>query len=154
MLSFVQGRNTQDVDLIVNRADVDCIGWHAKVLDRDFAEASFRGIRVDLLLSTNPLFDEVKRTERARATFGTREVPSVTREGLLLLKLYALPSLYRQNKLARAALYETDILMLHQGAEVDDQRLIDRLRPHLPQYDVSELDGILREQRQRRRFAD
>lgn len=154
LLSFVEGRNTQDVDLIINVSDVDRMPWNARVLDGNFAEATFRGVHVDLLLSSNALFDEVRRTERAPVAFGERTITCATREGLLLLKLYALPSLYRQHKLARAALYETDILMLHQGVDVDDRRLLNRLRPHLAAHDVAELENILREQSQRKRFAE
>jgi hypothetical protein len=39
-------------------------------------------------------------------------VPAATVEGLIVLKLYALPSLYRQFQMDRAALYENDITML------------------------------------------
>lgn len=152
VLSLVEARNTQDVDLLLDPADIARMDWNARVLDRDFGKGSYRGIDVDLLLTTNPLFSEVFRTERTRITFGDLEVPAATREGLLLLKLYALPSLYRQGKLARAALYETDILLLRQGADVDDERLVARLEPHLAKHDIAELAKILCEQRQRVRF--
>lgn len=111
-------------------------------------------MQVDFRLTTNPLFERVRATERAAITFDGRTVPSVTRDGLLLLKLYALPSLYRQGKLDRAALYETDILMLHAGVVVDDGRLLSTLSTYLPKHDVAELGKILEEQRQRRRFAE
>jgi hypothetical protein len=39
-------------------------------------------------------------------------VPAATVEGLMVLKLYALPSLYRQFDMDRAAVYENDITML------------------------------------------
>ncbi len=80
-------------------------------------------------------------------------MPCATREGLLLLKLYALPSLYRQGNLARAALYETDILMLRQDAMVDEEKLLAVLSVHLAPHDIDELRRILLEQRERRRFT-
>jgi len=153
LLSYVEGRNTQDIDLIVSPDDLGKLPWDAKPQDADFARATYRGVRVDLLLRSNVLFDEVARTERTTAPFQGRPVVTATREGLLLLKLYALPSLYRTANLARAALYETDVLMLHQGAAVDDASLLDRLRPHLSGHDISELGRILDEQRARRRFT-
>lgn len=153
LLIYVEGRNTQDVDLIVDPADLERIPWGAVVRDRDFGEASYRGIHIDLLLTTNPLFAHVRQHERAEVSFGDTRIPCVTREGLLLLKLYALPSLYRQGKLARAALYETDVLMLHQDAHVDDERLLAQLERHMARHDVVELRRILEEQRTRRRFA-
>ena len=153
LLSYVEGRNTQDIDLIVSEDALAALPWDAHIEDSDFARAKYRGIRVDLLLRNNALFDEVARTARTAVSFQGRPVVTATREGLLLLKLYALPSLYRTANLARAALYETDVLMLHQGAVVDDAALLERLRPHLSGSDIAELDRILDEQRSRRRFT-
>jgi hypothetical protein len=153
LLSYVTGRNTQDIDLIIDPADVRRMPWSADLRDSDFGSALYRSINVDFLLSSNALFREVRASERATITFEGRSIPSVSREGLLLLKLYALPSLYRQGKLDRAALYETDILMLHQGVSIDDERLLSRLAAHLPRHDLSELRKILDEQRARRRFV-
>jgi hypothetical protein len=152
LLSYVEGRNTQDVDLIVRSEDVGRMAWNATLRDRDFGQAHYRGIRVDLLLRSNPVFDDVATQERTTTTFRGRTIPLATRDGLLLLKLYALPDLYRHKHLARAALYEADIRMLHQGATVDDEALLRRLAPHLGASDVSELRRILEEQGQARRF--
>jgi len=153
LLTYVHGRNTQDIDLIVSESDLTKVSWGATAQDRDFGRASFRGVRVDLLFRTNPLFDLVARRERAQVDFSGRAISVVTRRGLLLLKLYALPSLYRRSELARAALYETDVLMLHQDADVDDEALLATLADHLPAHDVTELRKILDEQRARQRFG-
>jgi hypothetical protein len=151
LLSYVEGRNTQDVDLLISPDAAHALPWNATIADRDFGRATFDGVQVDLLLTTNPLFAEVHRTERTKRRFGSRDVACATRSGLLLLKLYALPSLYRQGNLARAALYETDIAMLHQGEVIDDDALLVRLKPHVATHDLSELRHILDEQRSRRR---
>jgi hypothetical protein len=74
--------------------------------------AKFRSVQVDLLLTKNPLFKLVGEQFATRHRFAELEVPAVTVEGLIVLKLYALPSLYRQMDLDRAAIYETDITML------------------------------------------
>jgi len=153
LLSYIEGRNTQDVDLIVAPKQLKKIDWQAAIQDKDFGKANYHGFQVDLLLTTNPLFAYVQRKERTTITFDDLEVPCATREGLLLLKLYALPSLYRQGNLARAALYEADILMLLQDASVDEAQLIEILSKHLAPHDVDELHQILREQRARRRFT-
>ena len=152
LLSFVRGRNTQDIDIIIAPEDVGRMSWSGVLRDQDFGSATYRSVAVDFLLTSNRLFEFVRASERAAITFDGRAVPSVTREGLLLLKLYALPSLYRQGKLDRAALYETDILMLHQGATVDDERLLATIAGYVPKHDVQELRNILDEQRGRRRF--
>jgi hypothetical protein len=153
LLSYVAGRNTQDIDLIIHPDDVRRLAWSAELRDRDFGSALYRSINVDFLLTSNPLFDEVRQHDRAEIAFDGRAIPSVTRDGLVMLKLYALPSLYRQGRLDRAALYETDILMLHQGASIDDERLLARLSSHVALHDLAELRKILDEQRARRRFV-
>ena len=153
LLSYIQGRNTQDVDLIVAPKQLEKLDWQATVQDKDFGKANYHGLQVDLLLTTNPLFAYVQRKERTAITFDGLDVPCATREGLLLLKLYALPSLYRQGNLARAALYEADILMLLQDAVVDEEKLLLSLGKHLAPHDIDELRRILREQRERRRFT-
>jgi hypothetical protein len=129
------------------------VDWQATIQDKDFGKANYHGFQVDLLLTTNLLFAHVQRKERTTITFDGLEVPCATRAGLLLLKLYALPSLYRQGNLARAALYETGILMLRQGATVDEEQLIEILSKHLAPHDIDELRRILQEQHTRRRFT-
>jgi hypothetical protein len=153
LLYYVPGRNTQDVDLIIAPKQLSKLDWQATVQDNDFGKANYHGFQVDLLLTTNPLFAYVQRKERTTITFDDINVPCATREGLLLLKLYALPSLYRQGNLARAALYETDILMLRQDAMVDEEKLLVILSKHLAPHDIDELRRILLEQRERRRFT-
>jgi hypothetical protein len=153
MLSYVEVRNTQDVDLIIEPNDLHKLDWQAALLERDFGQAHYHGLRVDLLLTTNPLFADVFQHQRTEITFDGHPVACATREGMLLLKLYALPSLYRQGNLVRAALYEADIFGLQQGAIIDDERLLAVLSSHLSANDIDELRKILREQRERRRFT-
>ena len=153
MLSYVEVRNTQDVDLIVNPASLRRLKWEATIQDKDFGKATYHGLGVDLLLTTNPLFAYVSRHLRAEISFDGHTVPCATREGMLLLKLYALPSLYRQGNLIRAALYEADIFALMQGVAVDEEQLLLILGKHLARHDIDELRRILQEQRDRRRFT-
>ncbi len=152
LLSYVDGRNTQDIDLIVRADQLSAIDWAATVQDHDFGRAQYRGVRVDLLLRTNRLFEHVADQERTTTQFHGQSVPVATRKGLLLLKLYALPSLYRNGELARAALYETDVRMLLQGASISDEELLGQLGALLSPSDIAELARILGEQRERRRF--
>lgn len=72
-----------------------------------------------------------------------------TPEGLVLLKLYALPSLYRQGDVSRAAFYETDILTLMHDHRVDPEPLFAELEPHLSATDLKALRQIVAEIRQR-----
>lgn len=153
MLSYVEVRNTQDVDVIINPKQAQKIGWNATLLDTNFGQASFHGLRVDLLLTTNPLFAYVARHERASVTFDGHEIACASREGMLLLKLYALPSLYRQGNLVRAAIYEADIFGLQQGVKIDIEPIFAILAKHLAAHDLEELRRIVQEQRERRRFS-
>jgi hypothetical protein len=82
---------------------------------------------------------------------GKREGPlnDSTPEGLVLLKLYALPSLYRQGDVSRAAFYETDILTLMHHHHVDPEPLFMELEPHLSATDLEALRQIVAEIRER-----
>src|ERR1039457_3358798 len=105
MLTYVNGRNTKDVDLLMSVATLEQIPELALEDKNDFfARAKFRSVQVDLLLTQNPLFKIVAEKFAAKHRFAELEVPAVTVEGLIVLKLYALPSLYRQMDLDRSAI--------------------------------------------------
>ena len=61
MLSYIQGRNTQDIDLIIARSDGVSIGLLINTENKDFAQASYEGVRVDLLLNQNKLFKKIQK---------------------------------------------------------------------------------------------
>src|SRR5436309_1977969 len=89
MLTYVQGRNTKDVDLLMSVQAMAQIP-ELKVVDKEdcFVRAQFRSVRVDLLLTTNPLFRTVEEQFATKHRFAELEVPGVTVEGLIVLKLY------------------------------------------------------------------
>jgi hypothetical protein len=68
---------------------------------------------------------------------------------LLLLKLFALPSLYRQGDFARVGLYENDVATLLEKYDPDLDPLFSTLRPHLLETDRHELHSIVGEIRER-----
>jgi len=122
MLTYVNGRNTKDVDLLMSVATLRQMPELVIEEESDFfARAKFRSVQVDLSLTKNPLFQWVAEKFATQHRFAELEVPAVTVEGLIVLKLYALPSLYRQFDLDRAALYETDVTMLiaHHSPELE-----------------------------------
>ncbi|MGE3074190.1 MAG: hypothetical protein AB7N24_13130 [Dehalococcoidia bacterium] len=151
MLQYVEGRNTRDVDLIVDPKE---LGSVAEIVidnrDKDFARARFEGIQVDLLFSANKLFKAVRERHSRDALFGGRSLKCATPQGMLLLKLFALPSLYRQGDTSRAAIYEADIAGLLAGSEADGERALSDLGPHLLTTDIEELRKILDQIGQRR----
>ena len=151
ILQYVDGRNTEDIDLIMALSSLERLPELQKVSQEkdDFARASFAGLQIDLRLTSNPLFAGVRRRHASRQRFLEREIPCATPEGLVLLKLYALPSLYRQGNVARAALYETDVLTLMSGQGVDPEPLLAELEPHVSASDLKALRQIVAEIRQR-----
>jgi hypothetical protein len=113
MLTYVKGRNTKDVDLLLSlEASHEIPELEIRNRQDFFARAQFRSVQVDLLFTFNPLFKTVAEKFATFHSFAELNVPATTVEGLIVLKLYALPSLYRQFQMDRAALYETDITML------------------------------------------
>jgi hypothetical protein len=156
LLNYVEGRNTEDVDLILSVADMNALD-ELTVLeqDRDLGRARFRDLRVDLLWTQNPLFDYVKRHCATTLDFRGRDIACSTVEGLLLLKFYALPHLYREANFDKVALYETDIAMLLQRYPIDVEAIFTELEKHLHEGDIQSLRTIHREIEDRiRRFTN
>lgn len=144
LLFYVKGRNTRDIDLILAVSDLKNLPeWKITEQDRDFVRANYRGLQIDVLLRENKLFELVRSEYAARGSFQERSIPLATPEGLVLLKLYALPSLYRQGIFDRVALYETDITILMQEYSLDGRKLLGVLKTHLSASDIESLDDIL-----------
>jgi hypothetical protein len=70
-------------------------------------------------------------------------------EGLLLLKLYALPSLYRQGNFARVGLYESDIATLIHDYRPQLEPLFDELAHHLSPTDLAAVRDVVADIQQR-----
>jgi hypothetical protein len=118
VLQYLPGRNTRDIDLIMSHADLDRLPELELISrDNDFARASFEGVQLDLLLTSNPVFELVRERFSTVQPFRGRDIRSATPEGLVLMKLFALPSLYRQGDFGRVTLYEGDVQWLIQETE-------------------------------------
>lgn len=151
MLTYVEGRNTEDIDLIMRRPDLeDLTQIEITEESQNFVRADYQGLQVDLLLAQNPLFEQVQQNYKTEIQWGNRRIPCATPEGLVILKFYALPSLYRQGKFDRAALYETDILQLAYNYNLSLEPAIRIVDPHVIASDRSEIRDIARDIEQRR----
>jgi hypothetical protein len=150
LLSYVEGRNTDDIDLIVAVASLDKLP-EITLTSRDlyFARGQFQGLQIDFLLTSNPLFEQVRRRHTTVQRFEERDITTATVEGLLLLKLYALPSLYREGNFARVGLYENDVATLLYYYQPDQEAILSELAGHLSASDLAEVRGILDEIAQR-----
>jgi len=150
MLTYVNGRNTRDVDLLMSVATLSQIPELVIEDTNDFfARAKFRSVQVALLLTRNPFFKLVGEKFATIHRFAEQEVPAVTVEGLIVLKLYALPSLYRQFDWDRIYLYESDIKLLLARHKPKVEPLFKMLEPHLLPSDMIELRKIISEEQQR-----
>jgi hypothetical protein len=146
MLSYVEGRNTQDIDFILPRsALLELPEVIISEENRDFARGDFSGLQIDFLLTQNKLFERVKRQFVTRRSFGEITLRTVTVEGLVLLKLYALPSLYRQGKFDRASLYESDVTLLLLNYAIELEPLTQILKKYLIASDLAELAQTMTE---------
>jgi hypothetical protein len=150
MLTYVNGRNTKDVDLLMSLEASREIP-ELEIRDRQdfFARTQFRSVQVDLRFTFNPLFKTVVEKFATKHRFAELEVPAVTVEGLIVLKLYALPSLYRQFDWDRIYVYEGDIKLLLARHKPEMEPLFKLLEPHLLPTDMIELRKIVSEEQQR-----
>lgn len=146
LLTYVEGRNTQDIDLIMALPSLEKLP-EIEIESRDmyFARGKFEELQIDVLLTKNPLFDKVARKYSAEKQFLDRGIRCATVEGLLLLKLFALPSLYRQGSFERVGIYENDIATLIHAFSPDLKPLLAELSERLNETDMTEVHTILAE---------
>jgi hypothetical protein len=144
LLQYVAGRNTEDIDLIVPESALERLP-EIHITDRNayFALGTLGDLRIDLWLTANPLFAAVQQQHSTPRKFAGDTIPTATVEGLLLLKLYALPSLYRGGDFARVSLYENDIAALVQAYRPAAGPLLEQLAQHLSRTDLAEVECIL-----------
>ena len=150
LLKYIEGRNTEDIDLIMAVSSLDKLP-EIRIVDQNeyFARGEFNELQIDLLLTRNSLFDKVKRDYAATQQFVEQDIPCATVEGLLLLKMYALPSLYRQGNFARVGIYENDIATLMQLYQPELSPLFSELSKHLSATDLKSVREIVDEIQQR-----
>ena len=144
LLHYVEGRNTEDVDLLMALSSLEKLP-ELKIISQDiyFVRADYNGLQIDILLTQNPLFKRVHSKFSTNQRFLERTIPIVTVEGLLLLKLYALPSLYRQGNFARVGIYENDIATLLHYYQSDMTMLLAELAKYTNEIDLAEIKSIV-----------
>ena len=144
ILHYVEGRNTQDLDLLMAVSSLDKLP-ELKIISQDlyFARANYGELQIDLLLTQNPLFRKVHAEHAKVQKFLDRNIPLATVEGLLLLKLYALPSLYRQGNFARVGIYENDIATLLHYYQPDTAALLSEISNYVNETDFEEIKDVV-----------
>jgi hypothetical protein len=144
LLTYVEGRNTQDIDLIMALPSLAKIP-EIKISRQDmyFARGLFGELQIDVLLTNNPLFESVARKHSTVKNFWDREIHCATVEGLILLKLFALPSLYRQGSFERVGIYENDLASLIYTFNPNIEVLLKELSGYLNDSDMAEARQIV-----------
>jgi hypothetical protein len=144
ILHYIEGRNTQDLDVLMAVSSLEKLP-ELKVASQDmyFVRASYNELQIDILLTQNPLFKKVHSQYSKVENFLDRNIPLATVEGLLLLKLYALPSLYRQGNFARVGIYENDIATLLHDYHPEMSPLLDELSQYVNESDLAEIKGVV-----------
>jgi len=145
LLSYVAGRNTQNIDFILTEEELAAMPEiTARAKNRDVVRGLFKNLHVTLLLTNNPFFAQVRKNYTTERMFGEQTIRCVTVEGLLLLKLYALPSLYRQRQFDKLGLYECDItILLLNYPALKPPMLLKVLVPHLLATELQEIQASL-----------
>ena len=70
LLQYVEGRNTEDIDLIMAVSSLEQMPeLIVETRDEDFARGKFGDLKVDVLLTSNALFDQVRKTFHNDAAF-------------------------------------------------------------------------------------
>jgi hypothetical protein len=143
-LHYVEGRNTQDLDLLMAVSSLEKLP-ELKISSQEiyFVRATYNELQIDVLLTQNPLFEKVHRNYSKVQNFLDRNIPLATVEGLLLLKLYALPSLYRQGNFSRVGLYENDIATLLHYYQPDIPSLLAEISKCMDENDFLKIKNVL-----------
>ena len=156
LLHYVEGRNTQDLDLLMALSSLEKLPeLNISSQDMYFVRANYDELQIDILLTKNPLFKKVHSQYSKEQRFLDRNIPIATVDGLLLLKLYALPSLYRQGNFARVGIYENDIATLFHDYEPDANTLLTELANYVSESDLAEIKSIIADiQKRIKRFKN
>jgi hypothetical protein len=144
ILHYVEGRNTQELDLLMSVSSLEKLP-ELKISSQDvqYVRANYDELQIDIWPTENPLFEKVHREYSTAERLLGRDIPLATVEGLLLLKLYALPSLYRQGNFARVGIYENDIATLLHDYQPDVALLLRELSNFVNENELVEIEGVI-----------
>jgi hypothetical protein len=144
LLTYIEGRNTQDIDVIMALSSLSKLPEiEIESQDMYFARGKFGELQIDILLKKNPLFAVVEKEYTTTKQFMDRTIRCATVEGLILLKLFSLPSLYRLGSFERVGIYENDIATLMYSFNPNMETLIKELSRHLNETDEGEVRRIV-----------
>ena len=146
LLQYVPGRNTEDMDLIITTPSLQLLP-EVQIKEKNdlFAYGYYKELKVDFLFADNNLFELVMKQYVGLRLYEEGTIPTATIDGLILLKLYALPSLYRQFDMDRVAIYEADLTQLMYRTKDKAADFLAVLGKYMTPEDISSLSNILNE---------
>lgn len=146
MLAYVEGRNTQDIDLVIHEESLKKLPeLRVNERNKDFGRSTFGELQVDLLFADNEPFRTVSQHYVGERKFAERMVPCATEIGMLVMKLFALPALYRQAQFDRVDIYRGDLAGLIRRGAKPSATTWELLSQNLIDSDVEELRRIVTE---------
>lgn len=156
LLQYIEGRNTEDIDLIMSLSSLkNLTEIEVSSQNANFVRGAFNGLQIDILLTQNRLFDHIQKNHKTTQKFVEQDISVATVEGLLLLKLYALPSLYRQGNFSRVGIYENDIATLLYEYHPAVDKLLEEIAHHLSESDLMAVKEVVKDIQLRiSRFGD
>lgn len=156
LLQYIEGRNTEDIDLIMSLSSLkNLTEIEVSSQNTNFVRGAFNGLQIAILLTQNQLFEQVQKNYKTTQTFVEQDISVATVEGLLLLKLYALPSLYRQGNFSRVGIYENDIATLLYEYHPAVDKLLEEIAHHLSESDLMAVKEVVKDIQLRiSRFGD
>jgi hypothetical protein len=144
VLHYIEARNTQDLDLLLPISSLGKLPeWELFNQDMNLVQANYTHLQIDIWPTENPLFERVHTNYSKVERLLDRTVSIATVESLLLLKLYALPGLYRQGNFARVGIYENDIATLIHYYQPDMSALLRELFNYVNENDFAEIKGVV-----------
>jgi hypothetical protein len=150
MLTYIEDRNTKDVDLVLSVASLSQIPEVViKDRNKEFARGMLGDLLVDFLFTDNPLFRCIEERYVTTHRFLEMDIRCATVEGLILLKLFALPWLYRQGRWEKIVRYEADVAVLYNRYRPSIDPLFAALAPYVDDGNLAELKNIVSDIRQR-----
>ena len=156
LLQYIEGRNTEDINLIMSLSSLkNLTEIEVSSQNTNFVRGAFNGLQIDILLTQNRLFDHIQKNYKTTQKFVEQDISVATVEGLLLLKLYALPSLYRQGNFSRVGIYENDIATLLYEYHPAVDKLLEEIAHHLSESDLMAVKEVVKDIQLRiSRFGD
>ncbi len=76
MLHYVEGRNTEDLDILMSVGDLASLPeLQISLEDNDFVRANYNNLRIDVLLDRNQFFQKIRREYACNEVFLISRLP-------------------------------------------------------------------------------